>query len=200
MRAEIINCGSCNLYSVYNWLKTSCLFDAINISTKAAKPSSCDVIFLPGVGSYKQLYDNLSSMHYDEYLTESKNSGILIVGICLGAQIMLQGSEEDDCFSLGMNWFEGHVFKAPTIYRPLTGWYLSEPNTSSKLDASGYFYHNHNYIMKPTNTNHIISKLSHTGVCTCIEQDNVIGLQFHPEKSQDRGLRLLESIVKTVKS
>ena len=160
MKAEIINCGSCNLYSVFNWLKTSCLFDAINISTKASKHSSCDVIFLPGVGSYKQLYDNLETMHYDEYLTQSKESGILIVGICLGAQIMLQGSEEDDCFSLGMNWFEGHVFKAPTIYRPLTGWYLSEPNISSELDVSGYFYHNHNYIMRPVNDNQIISKLS----------------------------------------
>lgn len=198
MKAEIINCGSCNLYSVYNWLKTSQLFDAISISKEIEQPSSSDVIFLPGVGSYKQLYESLTSMHYDEYLNESKESGVLIVGICLGAQIMLEGSEEDDCFSLGMNWFEGHVFKAPTIYRPLTGWYLSEPNFSSKLDISGYFYHNHNYIMKPANDNHIISRLSPTGVCTCIQKDNVIGIQFHPEKSQDRGSRLLESIVKSV--
>ncbi|MDB4346480.1 imidazole glycerol phosphate synthase subunit HisH [bacterium] len=200
MKAEIINCGSCNLYSVYNWLRTSQLFETINISTDASETCVSDIVFLPGVGSYKQLYANLLSTHYDSYLTDLRKRGIWIVGICLGAQIMLQGSEEDDCFSQGLNWFEGHVFKAPTVFRPLTGWYLSEPEFSPTIDVSGHYYHNHNYIMKPVNDEYIISKLSHTGICSCIKQDNVVGIQFHPEKSQDRGQRLLESIVKRVKS
>ena len=196
MHASLIKCGSSNIRSVYNWLNHSDYITSVEVVSEFSNTPNSDLVILPGVGSFKQLSTAIRSSCALNYLEDSRAKGKLIIGICLGAQIMLNGSEEDDSLGDGLGWINGYVKKINLEHRPITGWYNSHSFHESRnmVSFSGCYYHNHNYMMSPSSESVVACSLQDTNIPSILIQDNLIALQFHPEKSQAQGNLLLRHI------
>ena len=163
-------------------------------------------IILPGVGAFKDAMKNLKAFHLIDVLNENVLVKKLpILGICLGAQLILSQSEE---FGLtkGLNWIQGNVCKIKTndtkIRIPHTGWndniflknniLLDSLNTKNNL-----FYFNHSFGIFDVSPEFILAECDYgQKFSTIINKDNIFATQFHPEKSQKNGLDLLLNFLK----
>lgn len=190
----IINYGMGNLRSLQN------AFEYLDISSKVVNSlpelGSCDRLVLPGVGSYAQAMHNLQLSKLDSLVLSAANDGMPILGICLGMQLFsLLGNEP---YSVnGLNLLDGEVVKLKTSeYLPHVGWnnvciqFLHPVLKGVRKDVDFYFVHSYAY----HKTNHSIATTKY-GVefSSIVGRDNVIGVQFHPEKSQENGLKILEN-------
>jgi len=181
----------------------SCLRDIgchVIISSKFDQLRCAKVIYIPGVGSFNQAMSKLHQQGLVEVLTEIKNNGqTLMVGMCLGMQLFAQSSDENT-YTQGLGWIPGHVrhlnervSKKHTL--PHIGWNtlsnqvddnlfkMVSPHDNFYFDHSFYFEAEHQYTCART----------HYGAefTAMVKRDNVVGFQFHPEKSQQAGKRLL---------
>ena len=160
-------------------------------------------IILPGVGSAVEAYRRLKKLEFIEYLKESvyeRDSKLL--GICVGMQVLGQSTEEDGG-SEGLNFIDNKILKLPTnldqkMKVPHVGFNEVVKSAPSKLlrDVGEHadFYFVHSYGME------VLSKDYETGITnysdsfvSVIENENIFGTQFHPEKSQTNGLKLLSN-------
>ncbi|HSH65738.1 MAG TPA: imidazole glycerol phosphate synthase subunit HisH [Bacteroidia bacterium] len=199
----IVDYGVGNLRSVYNKLKR--IGHPAEISSDPAVISKADKIILPGVGHFRNGMNKLK-----EYgLIELLNKRVLIekipiFGICLGVQLFTKKSEEGDCDGLG--WIDAETvrfqitdkikFKVPHI-----GWnsvsVLKDSILFKNVDPSELFYFVHSYHLKCNDKAIALGSSNYDyDFVSCIEQGNILGTQFHPEKSQDAGIQLFENFVK----
>jgi glutamine amidotransferase len=156
-----------------------------------------DFIVLPGVGSFKGGMNSLKKNNYVEILNENilekkKN----IIGICLGMQLLFSKSNEYGN-TRGLNFINGNVNKFKTnknFLVPLIGWYKLK--SSLKTLNNKHFYHIHSYYCRPENKNLIISKTKYHNFnyCSSVQDKNILGFQFHPEKSGINGTNLLKKL------
>lgn len=200
MRKKIIilDYGSGNIKSVLNICKH--LDENSEISNDVNKIKNCSHLILPGVGSFGSSIEKIKkNLPTDEILNEINIKKKSFLGICVGMQAMAtKGFEfgEHD----GLNLIEGTVEKLKTDKLPLPniGWRNMKLNNNegifSNLNNENYFYFVHSYEFKPENHKHVIatSNYEHEFVCA-IQKENIIGVQFHPEKSQTSGIRLLKN-------
>ena len=174
----------------------------------------CEKIIVPGVGEARAAMDILKARGLGEGLKNFAATGRPLFGICLGSQIILDHSEERDtpclallpgeCKSFRATFDRQHVdrieFKVPHI-----GWNQVEPARSSRLAAALFagipqgssFYFDHGYYTEPAQAAAVLGQSEH-GIrfASAIGWDNIVAVQFHPEKSGIYGLRLLENFVK----
>ena len=157
-------------------------------------------VILPGVGSFDTAMKNL-----DNYgLTEPLSKKALIdkvpfLGICLGMQILTNSSEEGELPGLG--WINGRALKFKSnadIKVPHMGWNYIKSNPNSKicfnLDPQSRFYFVHSYYVQVTNSEHSSMKTNYSlEFDSGIENDNIFGVQFHPEKSHKFGMHILKN-------
>jgi glutamine amidotransferase len=193
IKIGIINLGINNLYSIYN------IFKKIGYKTSIIKKDmkNYDFIVLPGVGSFKGGMNSLKKNNYVEILNENilekkKN----IIGICLGMQLLFSKSNEYGN-TRGLNFINGNVNKFKTnknFLVPLIGWYKLK--SSLKTLNNKHFYHIHSYYCRPENKNLIISKTKYHNFnyCSSVQDKNILGFQFHPEKSGINGTNLLKKL------
>jgi len=213
---SIIDYGSGNLKSVYNALnkvlskKTLCQKIIVTSNPKEIKDSS--YIILPGVGSFKGCLNGLRSQ---PGLFESISENVLVkkkpfLGICVGMQ-MLANKGHEDGINKGFGWIQGEVKKIktkdPLLKIPHIGWNnLKIKNTHSFinfLNSKGVFdgedinaYFVHSYVFEVKNKlSQLISTEYDTEITAMIGLENILGTQFHPEKSQKFGLDFLESFI-----
>jgi len=205
----IINYGINNLKSI-NMALQSLNYKTIITSDKR-ELTNADRIILPGVGSFKSGMKSLSKIKIIDQLYKSSLNNIPILGICLGMQLFMTESQE---FGLnkGLNLISGTVKKIPKIngnnYRkiPHIGWNkLNTDNISnnwsnsilSNLSKNSYFYFVHSYSAYPDNNNEILSFTNYNNLnfVSSIMKNNIVGLQFHPEKSGKIGLNILKNFV-----
>lgn len=190
----IIDYGLGNLYSVKKSLDRLGMASVITRDTKKIKMS--DYIILPGVGSFKQGMCNLKK--YD--LVDTLNNQVLIekkkfLGICLGFQLIFEIGTENG-LEYGLGWIKGEVNKIESDYTvPHTGWNnirkSGEKNYIDSLENNFYFVHS--YHVKPYDLSIIDSYVYHgIELVSSIKKNNIFGVQFHPEKSQQAGLNLLK--------
>ena len=199
----IINYGMGNVFSVHNAL------DAIGVPNKICSSplelEGISRIILPGVGAFQVCMDNLKGLGFDEALNKLViNDGMPIYGICLGMQVMAKTSEEHGS-SVGLGWFDATVvqlsFKDLTLKVPHVGWNNVFFESSSPIfkninqNPDMYFVHSYHIHMNSENEIDAISNYGGRFVAA-IRKNNIFGSQFHPEKSQDVGLSLLENFVK----
>jgi len=192
----IFDYGAGNLQSVKNALgaigvKHEQVGDANGLQ-RASK------IILPGVGHFKQMMRALDALGVRETLIERIRAGVPFLGICLGLQALFASSEEAPG-ERGLGLYEGSVRRFAGEGRiPHMGWNGISPQRSSRLlkevGDDPFFYFAHSYFCPVTHETAATCDyiVPHTAV---LEQGNVCGVQFHPEKSGALGLRILRNFV-----
>ena len=166
-------------------------------------------VVLPGVGAFKKAMTELKKLKLLEPIKELKKRNIRILGICLGMQLLLDESEEFG-FSKGLGLIPGKVVKIPSVtsddkklLSPNIGWnkvkitnqkLLSECYLKDiKLEKSFYFVHS--YMALPLKKEQCLGSINYGGytIPAIIKNENIIGYQFHPEKSGPNGLNILRA-------
>ena len=197
----ILDYGSGNTMSVFNLIEY--LGFPCTISNKEEDIISATHLILPGVGSFassmKKIKNNLPiELLKDEVLVKKK----LFLGICVGMQVLASyGYEFEKCEGLG--WVEGEVVTLNTKKMPLPhiGWnnvyFEKGVKLFYNLENINDFYFVHSYIFKPKNLKNIlsISIYDKEEFCSSLNQDNIFGVQFHPEKSQKTGQQLIKNFL-----
>jgi glutamine amidotransferase len=196
----ILDYGLGNIRSLYNSLK-KIGFNPELFSSSFQK--TYDFIFLPGVGSFKKGSELLNNAKIKEFLNfNMKNSKIF--GICLGMQLLLsKGYEIDE--NKGLDLIKGEVTKIKTpdknLILPFVGYQKVKFNSDQISILKKYnnfnFYFVHSFEVKLKNNANLlgITKNNDKEYCAAIYHNNVIGTQFHPEKSGEIGLEFLKDII-----
>ena len=210
MKIAIIDYESGNLKSVSKAveLASNNIFNKsdVKIINSANKLKNFDKIVLPGQGSFKQCYQSLLSI---EGMIDELNSAVLekqkpILGICVGMQLFSSFGEEDGG-SKGFDWIKGKVNKInltdKNLKLPHMGWNNISINQKSKLfsgiENESHFYFVHSFAFDVENEQFISATTNYsTEIVSAVEKDNIFGTQFHPEKSQANGIKILENFVK----
>ncbi|MEK9680963.1 MAG: imidazole glycerol phosphate synthase subunit HisH [Pelagibacteraceae bacterium] len=210
MKIAIIDYESGNLKSVSKAVelasKNILNKSDVQIINTAKELSHYDKIVLPGQGSFKQCYQSLISI--DGILDELSNFVIEkqkpILGICVGMQLFSTFGDEDGG-STGFNWIEGKVkkinLKDKFLKLPHMGWNNINIEKDSKLlngiENNSHFYFVHSYAFEVLNKE-FISAITNYSIefVSAVEKNNIFGTQFHPEKSQANGIKILENFVK----
>ena len=191
----IIDYDRGNLHSVYNGLlKVGA--DAV-ISPDPEVIESADKVILPGVGAFGDCMDTLRRKGLEPVIQRALHSGKPFLGICLGAQLLFESSEETPGVP-GLGFFKGQVKKIVTPYKiPHMGWnQLKVVNPSPLMkDADGklcYFVHSFHCV--PEDPSIITSVCDYgTTITASVGQGSVQAFQFHPEKSSFAGLAMLKA-------
>lgn len=194
MKAGIVDYGMGNLASVGK------AFERVGADTSVSgdggELASSDLVVVPGVGNFSAGMANLSRRGLDSFIADWAAARRPLFGICLGMQLFFEHSEEGNTKGLGI--LGGAVVRLSSAVKvPHIGWneIYSTASVFEEFDGDR-FYFVHSYVPDP-NGGLAEATTSYGGTfVSAVESENVVGTQFHPEKSSDSGLRLLESILK----
>ena len=199
--------NSGNISSVINSFKEVAK-DKVNIEVTSDLETikTSDKVVLPGQGSFKSCIDGLNSINglidtLNEFALESKKP---ILGICVGLQMFADiGFEEIE--TKGLGWISGKVSKIDNQkgkYKlPHIGWnqinILKDSKIFKNIENNSHMYFVHSYEFIPEDKNVISATTDYSSKIACsVEKDNIFGTQFHPEKSDKTGLRIIENFIK----
>lgn len=198
----IVDYGLANIRSVINAVE--CLGSKAYVATTGAELKGAAKIILPGVGSYATGMRGLRERGHEAVLNELViEGGVPLIGICLGFQFLFEGSNEGD--EPGLGWIPGHfveIPRLPEIKVPHMGWNdVTCPRPTrlfAELAAPVEFYFVHSFCMP----NEGEAADCAAAVCdyglqfvAAVERGNIFGTQFHPEKSQMAGMKLLQNFL-----
>ncbi|MBN1561321.1 imidazole glycerol phosphate synthase subunit HisH [candidate division KSB1 bacterium] len=173
---------------------------AARITSAPDDLKKADKVIFPGVGAFGHAMEAVEEFGFVEAICRFIDSGKPFLGICLGMQLMLEASEESPGVT-GLSLFKGAVRRfAKNIKVPHLGWnqvrHVGTCPLWENIPDSSYFYFAHSYFIDPENRHVVVGETDYFGaVPVAIHFDNVFGLQFHPEKSQQLGLRILKNFV-----
>ena len=199
----LLDYGSGNLRSVEKALRK--VGAQVEVMTGPTKLPQARAAVLPGVGAFD---DCISAMQRQELLDAVKQfiaSGRPFLGICVGYQALFEKSEEFNSCAAGLSVFQGNVVRfphQPGLKVPQIGWNrlaVAHPECPifQGIDEGSYVYFVHSFFPRPQDESIVASWTDYGGrFASSIWRDNVVATQFHPEKSQDVGLRLLENFVR----
>jgi len=196
----IIDYGLGNPLSIKNMLKKAG-FEKVIVSNEHDKISKAEKLILPGVGHFAQGMENLQTQGLitllNELVLEQKKP---ILGICLGMQLMTKHSEEGNCEGLG--WINAQTkkfqFADKSLKIPHMGWndtvFLTKPFSETNFEENPpRFYYVHSYYVQCNEKENILSTADYGKEFTSgFIKDNIMGVQFHPEKSHVFGKEFLK--------
>ena len=203
MKIALIDYGSGNLQSAYKALELASNYkNKISITSNSKDLLKADKIILPGVGAFADCMKGLKSISgmidvLNEVVLEKKKP---FLGICIGMQLLAtEGKEKGN--HKGLGWIKGKVIKIKKnkkIKIPHMGWntvkVISKHPILKRKKFESYFVHSYNFICK--DKKNIIATCDYQQKITAIVgKENIIGTQFHPEKSQKIGLEILKNFV-----
>lgn len=189
-----------NLGSIQNMLKKIKVKSIITSDSSAIQ--NAEKLILPGVGAFDSGVDSLKSNGLWDILNEKVLvNKTPILGICLGAQLICQSSEEGQ--EEGFGWINAEVkrfnFSDNTFKIPHIGWNYTKLVKDSKLFTNMYddpkFYFVHSFYMDVKDDTRLLKTIYKNEFDSGFENGNVLGVQFHPEKSHKYGMKLLENFV-----
>ena len=207
MKISIVDYKSGNISSVINSFKEVAK-DRVNIEVTSdiVKIKSSDKVVLPGQGSFKSCIDALNSIDgLVDTLTEfSINNKKPLFGICVGLQMFADiGYEEIE--TKGLGWVSGKVSKIDNQngkYKlPHIGWneinIIKQSKIFNGIESNSHMYFVHSYEFIPNDKNVISATTDYSSNIVCsIEKENIFGTQFHPEKSDKIGLKIIDNFIK----
>ena len=199
-KITILDYGLGNIRSLKNSLKL--ITKNVNFFSDDLK-KNFDILFIPGVGSFAKAAEILRKKKLDNLIIDSNKNDVLIIGICLGMQILFTTGYEDGK-SDGLNLIDGYVDLIPTKDKklPNIGWRSIEINNNEKFNFlkkfnKKKFYFVHSFMANVENKKKIISYTDYGDIKipSIVFNKNIIGIQFHPEKSRENGIELLREII-----
>ena len=192
----LVDYGAGNLHSVANALKAAGA-DSVTVTADPVVVRAADRIVLPGVGSFKACAEGLRAIpHLEETLRERVIvGGAAFLGICVGMQLLADRGVEHGT-TPGLGWIGGEVRLIertdPAIKIPHMGWNDVEVTPHAALVEAGEAYFLHSYHFAPDDGHTVAAMTDHGGgLVAAVARDNIVGVHFHPEKSQAYGLALL---------
>ena len=195
----VIDYGLGNLRSVSKALES--IGAEVEVTNDSEKIARAKAIVLPGVGAFQRGMENIKRLDILPSILQSIKDGKPFLGICLGLQLLFSESQEHGLHK-GMDIIKGRVKRfEPGIKIPHMGWnQIKITNSKSQtkvfkgiLDRS-YFYFVHTYYVEPKDKETIVAITEYgNDFASIINKDNVWGVQFHPEKSAEIGLKFLEN-------
>ena len=196
----IIDYGVGNLFSVEKALLAAGAEAKVTGSTEDVQ--TAEKLVLPGVGAFGDCMQDFTRSGLAPVLKERVASGVPLLGICVGLQILFEDSEESPGVP-GLGLIKGHVrrINAPGLKVPHMGWNAIEPTGEKsylfrELELPSYVYFVHTYHAVPDERS-VISSVTNYGteLTASVQQGNIQATQFHPEKSGDVGLAILRNFV-----
>ena len=159
-------------------------------------------VVLPGVGAFGDFMSGLRARGLEEAVNDTVQRGIPLLGICVGMQALFEiGEEMGEHKGLGL--LQGKVVKfadSLSVKIPHTGWNQLEAKNDARLfdqvNDGAYVYFNHSYYCQPQNSSDVLATTNYGINYACAVQcENIFGVQFHPEKSQAVGLKILKNFL-----
>ena len=206
MKVTIVDYSSGNISSVINSFKEVAQNKAtIEVTSDLKKIKSSDKIVLPGQGSFKSCVDALNKI---SGLNDTLNELVIankkpILGICVGLQMFADvGYEETE--TKGLGWISGKVTKIDNqngkFKLPHIGWnqinILKDSRIFEEVENNSHMYFVHSYEFIPTDNKVISATTDYSTKVVCsVEKDNIFGTQFHPEKSDKTGLKIINNFI-----
>jgi len=196
----ILDYGSGNVKSVFNLL--AAVTDQVVISNNPAEVEAASHLVLPGVGAFGPAMRRIREALPVDLLTHLVlREQRPFLGICVGMQVLADRGTEFGDFA-GLGWIAGVVEKLPSSDLPLPhiGWNNVEYRAGSPLfEGLGKdpdFYFVHSYALHPAAAEHVMATTQYgVDFCSVLQCDNIVGVQFHPEKSQSSGLQLMKNFL-----
>ncbi len=187
----VVDYGLGNVRSVYNALRL--LGYRAEVTSDPARLTRAEILVLPGVGAFDDAMAHLRRRGLLPVIEAAREAGKAVLGICLGMQILYEGSEEGGR-ERGLGFLPGRVRRLPgTVKVPHMGWNLVEPTGPSPLFPAGepcYLYFAHSY--HAPEEGEVLARVTY-GLTfpAAVRRGSIFGVQFHPEKSGRAGLAVL---------
>ncbi|MCC7118441.1 MAG: imidazole glycerol phosphate synthase subunit HisH [Anaerolineales bacterium] len=196
----VIDTGSGNLHSVQKALES--VGANVEVTNDPQKVLRAKKALLPGVGAFGEFMRGLHERNLMEAIQQIANEKIPLLGICVGMQALFESGEEMGRHA-GLGLLAGKVTAfphMPGLKIPQTGWnqlaVKPEAALFDQVAAGAYVYFNHAYYCQPQNSSSIIATTEHgLTYASAVQQENIFGVQFHPEKSQRAGLQILKNFL-----
>jgi glutamine amidotransferase len=201
-KIAILDYGMGNIRSVQNaFARLGC---SVILTQEPAELNDADALVLPGVGAFGEAMDNLRQLKLIRPIQDAVDAGKPMLGICLGMQLLAESSEERGTYE-GLSLIPGTVKLIRTdgkLRLPHVGWntvQISKDTPLFRQENDGdtfYFVHSYQVNCAPE----FVTATSNYGgdLVAAVQKDRVFGVQFHPERSQGTGLRLMDSFVQFV--
>lgn len=192
----LIDYGVGNIRNVYRAMNEIGL--EVEITRDPEVINRSQAIILPGVGAYRDAMENLRATGLIPCLEENIRQGKVLLGICLGMQLLFESSTEGGDYQ-GLGWLPGRIVRFETDLKiPHMGWNrlaLVKPDPiTAELGSDPSVYFVHSYYLETEEPEMILATAEYgIDVPAVVRKGNLIGMQFHPEKSGAVGLRLLQN-------
>ena len=196
MSLALIDYGAGNLHSVHNALKAAGAGD-VHVTADPDVVAKADRIVLPGVGAFAHCMEALSAIDGMVAAMEQRVrvEGTPFLGICVGMQLLADAGVEHKT-TRGLGWISGTVraiAPAVDLKIPHMGWNDVVPTQGAPLIEAGEAYFLHSYHFDATDDADVLATTDHGGpLVAAVGRDNIMGVQFHPEKSQSYGINFLK--------
>ncbi|MDQ3012151.1 MAG: imidazole glycerol phosphate synthase subunit HisH [Acidobacteriota bacterium] len=196
MSIAIIDYGVGNLRSVEKAFTSQGIEAIVTSDEKVLREA--DKLVLPGVGAFRACMDGLRAHGFDELVIDAAKAGKPIIGLCVGLQMMFEEGHEFGVHK-GLGLMSGRVVKFPEKLRvPHIGWnqvkFKQDHPVFSDLPSETFFYFVHSFYVETPDKTCVLGEtdygMRYASICG---RDNIVGVQFHPEKSQTAGLKLLKN-------
>jgi len=196
----LIDAGTGNLRSVQKALES--LGATVERTDDPQKVLSGRRVILPGVGAFGDFISGLRARGLESAIKDVAVRGIPLLGICVGMQAFFEVGEEMGKQN-GLGLLPGRVARfteSLSVKIPHTGWNQVEARKDALLfdqvNAGAYVYFNHSYYCQPEESSDILATTEYGLTYACaVQRGNIFGVQFHPEKSQAVGLRILKNFL-----
>jgi glutamine amidotransferase len=196
MKVAILDYGAGNLHSLAKALSRAGA--DVAIETDGDKALASDALILPGVGAFSLAAESLAP-HIPSIRTALAD-GFPCLGICLGMQLLFDSSEEGA--GEGIGFFSGQVRRLVGHRVPQIGWNDLEESRGELFEGSRLrtAYFANSFVCEPNDTRTVRAWATHEGdrFVASVESQNVVGVQFHPEKSSDRGIAFIDAFLRRI--
>lgn len=199
-RIAVVDYGAANMVSITKAL--AAVGAEVSVASDASGFENVDAIVVPGVGAARAAMVQFEAQGLRQPILDWATAGRPLLGICLGFQVLFDASDEGDAEALGV--LAGRTVEladAPTL--PHIGWnsvsFARPHRLFDGVPDGSYFYFVHSYAPEPADQSVVLARTSHgASFVSAVAAGNLIGVQFHPEKSSDAGLRVLSNFVAIV--